>query len=439
MKDKVLTLIDLLTENEIPKKPSMEDENPSLKDLLTKKAEALDAIGIKGLLSMWDQQNKSTGVGVVLGKRTMHHHRVSQLQYNEDILNLKFVDTMENPQIKSLLNEYGLERMNHIRKESTDRIFEDTLKKIQATIVEIEENLNALAVKLIEFYKLPVTEEKVMKIYEKSNQLHASFEVVNRTSLEKIPPIFREKIDKLIGGIISARGADILAVYLIGSLGRGEYGDDYTNVEFYVVTESGEELPPRLPELFSHSYEITRFSRENFLSVDSRKERFIAKSDGILFYGEDFVSKEKFPKPGLELAWLLSCNFLENLEEAEKWTTENPTADPEEIKVRSQSMAKEMMDFIYSVVVSNKPQFTHSASARIEKILEMYPNNLEPIKMLLAVAEHGVGDHENFSNLLVGFKPQALINFEKMRSVHDELERRAQAEKDKLEPKTTSS
>jgi hypothetical protein len=102
-------------------------------------------------------------------------------------------------------------------------------------------------------------------------------------------------------------------------------------------------------------------------------------------------------------------------------------------------MAKEMMDFIYSVVVSNKPQFTHSASARIEKILEMYPNNLEPIKMLLAVAEHGVGDHENFSNLLVGFKPQALINFEKMRSVHDELERRAQAEKDKLEPKTTSS
>lgn len=429
MKDKILQLVNLMTEETVPQKPDRESD-VSLRDLLDKKGGRLSDLGIRRPLELWNQEDPNSPIAVVLRRRTTHHHKISRLRYNEDVQKVQLVETMENPQLRSLLTQYGIDQFAKMKAESVERLFSNVHSKTKKTLEVIQNNLDEIAELLIAHFKLPVSDTEIGEIYQVYGKTLNSFEIRNKASFEKIPKMHQEKIKTMIRGFGDLLENRIEAVYLAGSLGRGEYEEGYSDVNIYIVTASEPRgLQESIREIIPYDQELSLliFRKKEFLSEKCRKYRFIAHSDGILLYGNDLLQGEKFPKPGLYLALLLNEDFVEKLEAIEEWIRNNPEAPPTEISKKSKAFAKDTVSFVYGVTISNKPQYTSSRRERVLRINEMYPRNRErdTLDTLLRVMKYGVGTLESLRNLVSGFRPQALRNLEKMKKTRSKLDGRA--------------
>src|SRR3989344_476409 len=101
---------------------------------------------------------------------------------------------------------------------------------------------------------------------------------------------------------------------------------------------------------------------------------------------------------------------------------ENPRATPLDISKKSRRLAKRFIDFIYGVVMSNKPQYTSSRAERVERINEMYPENQTMLETLMGVSRYGVGEFASFKNMVEGFRSKAEMNLKKMQEVRTHIE-----------------
>jgi predicted nucleotidyltransferase len=274
---------------------------------------------------------------------------------------------------------------------------------------------------LVGYFKLPVSSEEANKIIAEQSNILSSFDVVNRSSVDKIPASLKKLLDALIVKIREDYKDDVAAVYLVGSLGRGEYEEGYSDINVYVIYNIDEPSPQVLKENSWVSLRV--FTKAEFLSEQSKKYRVIAKADGVLLYGNDLVKDEKLPKAGLFLALILNDDILETLDEAKRWMEGNPTASPMQISRKSRRLAKRLIDFVYGVVMGNKPHYTASRKERVEKILEAYPENKDVIETLMGISRHGVGELESFKNTIEGFRPRAEENLKKMREVEAALKK----------------
>jgi predicted nucleotidyltransferase len=253
-----------------------------------------------------------------------------------------------------------------------------------------------------------------------------SFEIKNQCSIEKISPTYKDKL-KTAGELLKAHKDIIKAAYLIGSLGRGEYQEGYSDIGIIIVADKKNKVCiDALKKIFPRKrLVINIFTVDEFFSEKHKKDRFIIQTDGILLWGQDLVSKEKFPKPGLKLALLLNEDLLEKIEAAVTWIKSNPHVGPTEISIKSRTMAKDIINFIYGVVISNKPQFTHNRQERIQKINAMYPENKNTLDTLMQITKYGVGDMSSFITLTDGFKSRVLDNLKRMNFVCAELDKKS--------------
>lgn len=419
MKDKVVQLVHLMTEGKVPEKPSIEDD-VSVSDLLRKKQKDLRAIGIEDDIKLWEQDSPTGGIAVALRKRTHHHHRVSGLRYDQDFVNLGFTDIATNPNFQQGLTDYGKEQIEKMRLESTERLFSGALSKAQSTLTAIEENVEKISGALVSHFKLPISQEEASEIITKQSEMLGSFDVVNRCSIDKVPEPHRSMLNDLLTNIQEKHKDEVVSVYLVGSLGRGEYEEGYSDINVYIILNVNDEAGQALREDFMFSLRV--FSEKEFLSERSQKFRVIAKADGILLYGKDLLKDEKLPKAGLLLALILNDDILETLDNAKKWADENPTAPQRDIAKKSRRLAKRLIDFIYGVAMSNKPQYTASRKERVERVLEEFPDK-KVIDTLMGISRYGVGEMESFNNTIEGFGPKAEMNLKKMQDVKIGIEK----------------
>ena len=224
-------------------------------------------------------------------------------------------------------------------------------------------------------------------------------------------------------------------MYRLKDLWQATQGDK--NPEEFFKTRIGrtyssleEELVCGLP-LFDEQEQAERqdfmfnlrvFTRTQFLTEASKKYRIIAKADGILLFGKDLVKDER-PKAGLLLALTLNEDILQIMDEVIKWMNENSKATPLEISKKSRRLAKRFIDFIYGVVMANKPQYTSSRVERIERINEMYPENKMMLETLMNVSRYGVEEFESFKNIIDGFRQNVVMNLKRMQLVRESLEK----------------
>lgn len=418
MKDKVLQIVHLITETTIPEKPSIE-KDISISDLLQKKQKALQEIGIEEDIKQWEQENPTSGIAVALRKRTHHHHRVSGLRYDKDFLNLGFTDIATQPSFQESLSNYGKEHIEKIRLESTERLFSGALTKTEDTLKAIEENIEHISDALVVHFKLPISQEEAREIIIKQTEMLSSFEVVNRCSIDKVPEPHKSILNDLVAKMRENYKDQIVAVYLVGSLGRGEYEEGYSDMNLYVILNAEEQVGSALREDFIFSMRV--FTQKQFLSEESGKYRIIAKADGILLDGSDLVKDEKLPKAGLMLALILNDDIIETLDKAKKWMAENPTATEMQISRKSRRLAKRLIDFMYAVAMANKPQYTASRKERVESILQAFPDK-KVVDTLMGVSRYGVGEFTSFEAMIEGFRPRAEMNLKKMQDVRDHIE-----------------
>ena len=181
-----------------------------------------------------------------------------------------------------------------------------------------------------------------------------------------------------------------------------------------------EEIVNLIP--YGEELSVKVFSKSSFFSEKCQKYRVIVKADGTLIYGTDLIKAEEMPKAGLLAALILNGDILDELDEAKKWMEENPAAAALEISKKSKKLAKRFIDFIYGVVMCNKPQYTSSRAERVVKINEMWPENKNMLEKLLGVSKYGVGKLESFNNLIEVFRPKAEKNLNKMLDIKRQIE-----------------
>ena len=416
LKDKLIQLVHLMTEEIVPEKPAIES-NISVSDLLRKKMKQLQEMKIENDIRQWKQDNKTSKIAVVLRKRTQHHHRISRLRYDKDYLNLGLTDIATQPSFRDQLSDYGKEQIDKMKVESTERLFSSGISKAEDAMNEIESNIDRIAAALVNYFKLPTSQEESTDIINKHSRMLSSFDVTNRCSIDKVIEPYKSMLDELVSKV-QREYKEVVAIYLVGSLGRGEYEEGYSDVNVYIILDAGDEQIQASREDFMFSLKI--FSKAQFMADSSQKYRIIAKADGLLLFGEDLVKNEK-PKASLLLALTLNDDILDVMNEAIRWMNKNPRATPLDISKRSRRLAKRFIDFIYGVVMSNKPQYTSSRVERVERINEMYPENKQMLETLMGVSRYGVGDFESFKNMIEGFRPKAEINLKKMREVRASL------------------
>ena len=235
-------------------------------------------------------------------KRRHHHHLISGLRYNKDYLNLGLTDIAAQPSFLDQLTDYGKEQLDKIRVESTKRLFSSATSKAEDTLNEIEGNIERISAALVSHFKLPILQEEVAKIVNEHSQMLSSFDVNNRCSADKIPEPYKSMLSDLISKAQTTY-KEIVTIYLVGSLGRGEYEEGYSNINIYIILDLDDEQEQAERQDFMFNLRV--FTRTQFLTEASKKYRIIAKADGILLFGKDLVKDER-PKAGLLLALTLN-------------------------------------------------------------------------------------------------------------------------------------
>lgn len=419
IKDKIMQLVHLMTEESIPKRLLWEDPI-KVSSLLKNKQKKLQEIGIEKQIEEWDE-NSNCKIAYTLKKRTTHHHKVSSLKYNENFSRLNLTETLLKTGTEEIFTNEGKKKLEKMRKESEECLFSQASAKVEDTLKAIEGNIEKISSALVNHFHLPISEKEITNICNARSKMLDSFKITNASSFEKIPAHHKELLKKIIAKINEKYQKVIETIYLVGSLGRGEYEEGYSDVNIYIIL-SEEEVPEKtLKEIrndiiYGDELNIRVFSKADFLSEKFLKYRIISKIDGLLLYGVDLVAKDKMPNAGLFTSLILNEDILDDLDEAKRWVKENSSASPSEISEKIRQLTKRIIDFTYGVVMSNKPQYTSSRTERIAKINETHPESKILTEGLAIIVKSGAGNLEDISSFADSFRPQAEKNLDIMRT-----------------------
>ena len=364
LKDKVFQLIGSMIA-EIPRTARYQElSSKQIGKLIAQNQGLLSEIGVYDLLTPW--QEDASSVGVVLARRTQHHHKRSRLELNELFQKAKTARILLQPGSAEQLSEYGKQWAAKTAEESFNQLKTDTLAKQKQSIEVIEANLNALCEKLIGHYKVPTDAETKLQIVADYWLMLTSLEIKNEAAKEKITPELLAMVDKMLKTPELLR-EQLVSVYLVGSVGRGEFLPGSSDINFIIVTK-------RHSIAFDTALPVTTtfVGEDEFASSDKyQKERFICWSDGVLLSGKEFKFRASdFPKPGTLLCLLLNRGVIERIEKLKSDVVGLKHPGDATLRIYCLKAAKIMMDYLFGVAMSNKPYYTASRRKKLDYIKE---------------------------------------------------------------------
>lgn len=414
IKDKLIRLVDFMAAEESQKRPYQEPKKVSPSGLISKHEELIDKIGIRDEITQWAEDSPT--IGVILRKRTKHHHFASRLQLDSDFQNIKMSKLMLAPPTTAPLTEYGKQYMEKLGKDSYQKLKSDTMEKQETSIKVISNNLNAIAEKLIEHFDIPNTTEETAKISAEYMEFLGSLKIKNEASMVKITPDAKQMTDELLK-TTEKMGDQVLAAYIVGSSVRGEFISGSSDVNVYVITKD-------FTQIYDSEQPATLYilSEKDFLSEEHKKARFICWSDGVLVLGKPYKFKEKeFPKPGTKLCMLLNRGVIERLEEYREKVKALEEPTPTELRLYGLKVTKIMLDYAFGVAMSNKPYYSASRKKKIEHIKSAFTN--APITLTLEQIYYGaLIRQEDIITLIDTFIANNRKNYEKQEVVLKEYE-----------------
>lgn len=408
-KDKLLRLLDYMAADEKTKTVYKEAD----KVRFNKHEEVIKDIGITDLIEEWKQD--SGPIGVILKKRTQHHHFTSNVQLNSDLQKLKMTRTMLSPQASSHLNEAGKKYMEDLGKESFEKYRNDIVDKQKHALNIIRDNLDAIAGKLIAHYHIPDDYEAQAKFTMKYMDYLGSLHIKNEASIDKIASNAPISVEDILA-IQSDIKDEIISVYGTGSCFRDEFYEGSSDINLYIITKN-------TTRIFDTELPVTLYilSEEDFLSDAHKKDQFICWSDGVLLDGKKYEwSAKDFPKPGTLLSMLLNRGVVEELEDIQSriHSLDKPTTV--ELRLIELHATKKMLDYLFGVAMSNKPFYTASRSKKIQYVKEVFDVN--PLILTLERVYFGVvAEKDSFCQLMDTFLKSARENYAKQESLEVEI------------------
>lgn len=410
LKDKLFQLTAAMTiDLNEPLKTQYHDlSSKQIKKFLDVNQQKLTELGIYDLLAIWSKEDGA--IGITLYRRTQHHHFRSRLKLNHDFQQLKTSHIMLAPNASSHLTEYGRQRMVEIGQTSFKKLKDGAVDKQRKTTSAIEANLNCIADKLVEGYKVPTDQLEHAKIGAAYTEHLGSLKVpVNEASKTKI----RSELNPIINAILqlaSELGDRFVSVYLVGSAGRGEFMAGVSDINFYVITKNHKTITFDSEKPVT----LTVLNENDFLSQEHQKDRFICWSDGVLLAGKEFTFNEQdFPKPGTMLTLLLNRDVIDRLEAMKKEINNLQNPSDLQLRLNSIKLSRIILDYAFGVAMANKPFYTASRKKKISYAKEAFPSDQLILKMEQAYYK-GIIKQTDFTIIINAFLKSNRKNYEKM-------------------------
>ncbi len=412
-KDKLLRLLDLMfAEPPFPKAYS-EPENMRLASFLKKNKDKLGEIGVYELLKKLEQSDNP--IGVVLKRRTQHHHFASRLALNSDYQKIRMSKIMLQPTPTQQLTEDGKTRMEKLGKDAYDKLRSELVKKQQKTITEIEYTVERMADALIKHFKIETNPIELAKIMVKYTEFLGSMNIENKASKDKIKSPLDLMVYPMVEFAEKELGNIVVSIYLVGSAARNEFKAHISDINFYIITNGYSKTFGEYP------VDATFINEADLFSEIYKKDRFIIWSDGVLLYGKDISFDEKeFPKPGTLLTLLLNREYKSKLEAIKVEVMALDKPDDRTLRIHSVKMAKIIMDFGFGVAMANKPYYTASRKKKIEYTKISFPNQNRTI-IMEQIYDGAVVKQDDFPIVIDTFIESVERSFNKMLIIEKEV------------------
>lgn len=225
-------------------------------------------------------------------------------------------------------------------------------------------------------------------------------QIQNISSWSKIKPEYQELLNELKIKVENKLSTNLVAFYLLGSIGRGNDKPDISDMDTQIfinrkitnedkawlekIRTETEFKYPKLERLDIDLVEDKDLTNSN--DPDINKFKFILKTDTVLTCGKDITASfESFP-PGLELAQLLNHQYRDSLEEIINYLPEPDEEDQrnsEYIKEHVRWITKKALRLSLGIIMVDEPFYTRSMEEMVNKFSNQYPIYQSQIKKAL--------------------------------------------------------
>lgn len=348
--------------------------------------------GLAKELAKWTEESKS-GIALALKKRTHYHHFRNGLSLNQNLSHAKFAKVLENPQFAGTLTESGKTIIRDRGRQGMADWHTDTIRKLSATVKEVSDSVENISGCLLKAIILPTVLGEGPKILSEHSKMLESLNIKNTAAKELIQAPFIPLVTLFEDSINMMLGDSLAALYLIGSIGRGDAVPGLSDLNFVVVVKSEDSI---LVEGVRRAYDqiiqqtglpldLQIFSLEIFNSPQSTKVRFLCKSEGLLLGGQKIVRDEEFPQPGLRLARLLNSDAKERAESLDQELMKVSAEDCRGIRGMSVAAAKLVLRLVFSAIMSETANYEKSWEKIKDAINKRYPEKMDTFNKMYAV------------------------------------------------------
>jgi hypothetical protein len=423
MKDKISKMIyfldtaidekDPITTKELKKHEGTEGSDKKVAKLIPK----LSCPELKSLLSVWDENGDviKNDIIICLKRRTQYHHKISGIHLNEEFSRIKAFRTILN--YSGLLSE---QKKTFIKEAISKELLNFTIlsqKKAEKTFQEILDNVEKTAEIFVKKYNFSDNPTTTVEIFNKYLELEDSFKVINISHESLIQSPMKDFLTNAVELAKKYYKSNLLSVYLVGSVGRGQYEHGQSNLNLYILLKNGageldKETLKKLKEI-RNEIKIINFS--DFLKDDFKKDRFICIFDGVLLFGKE-MPKEEFPRSGAELTYLMNKDLPKDLKYIREWCNDKLIVkNITDISEKAQYISNQIIHYLYGIVDANHPgAYTFSRRTRTELILKYYPKHKKLISTLNQVRYSKVRTCSELMLIINALEPNIIKNIEKL-------------------------
>lgn len=355
--------------------------------------------GLAEALGEWDDSSHKGPIAIALKKRTNYHHFKNPLTGTESYYQTKAQRTLLKPDMLVHLSEYGRQMIGAKQKETLGTWHEEAKEKMRKTSEAIDKNLEAVSKAILDYYRFPKADElegkRVLMRY--LPMLEAIRTVANTKTIADIEPISAEMLRRLTQLLQEVLGEDFLALYVTGSMARGDFNFGLSDVNIVIVIKretevSKEEMRAHLEapaKKWGIPTDIQFYLESEFMGEGNERIRFICKTDGIQIFGSDLLKYEPLPNKSYRLVWMLNKDFKEKLAKHREWIEAQPSIDPSsrQAALVARDLAKRAYRMAFGQVIGNHTVYATSFKDMRHLFLFYTPENRRFIDMTYRVTQ----------------------------------------------------
>lgn len=338
-------------------------------------------------LKEWDAYDplQKGVISVALKKRTFYHHYKNPLPNTDSYFKAKTHRFLLSPTFQANLSELGKKMVTERSQQNQQSWQTDTVAKMTATLKAIEGNVEGIAQSFVSYYRLSHTAEAIKRDVQRYTTLDELLGVPDSNyQLKSIRQPIRGILEILAGVLPFALEQEFVALYVTGSIPRGDFIMGLSNINFVVVLKNDTAELKAMVQQFIDSpalelripIETKIFSEADFSSPERTKERFICRTDGLLLAGNYSFIKESDQRVSFKLAWLLNKDFKEYLASTKALLadTSRPLGQ-RDITLIARELGKQTYRLGFSQVMGNNIRYSNDFKEMRRLNNFYYPSN----------------------------------------------------------------